>query len=255
MTFSEDSQNAWVQEATPTQPSVALGPPFKTPAARDKEGNKRRRDEQAVFGIGNVKVALGSKDYIVIAAEINDGATGWLTPAEKANFERFKAERIGWIKDAAAVDAGLADKVTGAAQSRSRLGDLMCHSRRDHGIEQRHVAEWINVGPDEIRQRRALLQHPFVVGEGPWARAVGVGLIPIDESQKAPIGIEHLERERDKVAERIRILSERSHIGLNHRDQGSLGIVGVETMIDARSGADASTQVGDQIVFELEWPE
>src|SRR5262245_2904079 len=152
-----------------TMAEVSLGPTFKTPAARDKQGNKRGRDEQAVFGIENVKVALGSKDNIVIAAEINDGATRWLTSAEIANFKRFKAERICWVKDAASVESGLADKIAGAAQSRSRLRNLIRRSRRDNRIEQRHLAERINVGPDEIRHRRALLQHPFVVGERPRA--------------------------------------------------------------------------------------
>ena len=94
---------------------ITSGPPFKTPAAGDKERDKRWWNKQAVFRVWNSKVALGSEDDVVISAEINNRSAGRRTSAEIANFKRFKTKWICGIKDAVSVDTSLPDKVTGTA--------------------------------------------------------------------------------------------------------------------------------------------
>ena len=75
------------------------------------------------------------EDDIVITAEIDHGTTGSFASTQVADLKGFEPQRVRWIEDSISVEACLAHKLAGAAQGRSGLGNPLCHSWRDHGIQ------------------------------------------------------------------------------------------------------------------------
>src|SRR4029450_2081577 len=78
------------------KPAFTLEPAFRAPSTRDKQWNKGRGNEEPVFRIGNAEVALRVQHHVVIAAEIDDGPAGCLTPSEIPYLERFKPQPVVW---------------------------------------------------------------------------------------------------------------------------------------------------------------
>ncbi|RIH81923.1 hypothetical protein Mrose_03502 [Calidithermus roseus] len=185
-------------------------------------------------------------------AEVDDPAVGAAASSQvdqQAQLRGGKAQGVGAGEEPDLLSAGPLECVAGAAQLGGGVVGLVVkllwahHRALQRGAGEAGLEEGVDVGPDEIRQHQAGLEHAVVVAVAPGFRQFPGGVVGVDEGQEAPVAVHDLVGEGQEEAELLLGLPQGHPVGFDHLGQPFAGFLGVEMVVGGHAGAEEGLEV------------
>ena len=123
-----------LQKGRQSRPGAELlGPP---PARFNEQRHVLGGDKQPILRVGDLEVTLWRDEGVVVAAEVDHPPLRRRSAAQDRSSKGSRAERVGLLKKAQMLLAGVTHEPAGNLQGASLLGDGVGGSRRKDRVDQ-----------------------------------------------------------------------------------------------------------------------